>query len=91
MATDILFNFYDILVNTIFGSAGLAILAVGVLLFLILMICRASQAISFQWIMMYFIVMYSFYFGTIGLAIGFIIGVVYVIWEVIRLNSGGGK
>ena len=91
MATEILFDFYDILVNTIFGSAGLAILAVGVLLFLILMICRASQAISFQWIMMYFIVMYSFYFGTIGLAIGFIIGVVYVIWEVIRLNSGGGK
>ena len=58
---------------------------------LILMICRASQAISFQWLMMYFIVMFSFYFGTLGLVVGFIIGVVYITWEIIRMNSGGGQ
>jgi len=91
MATDILFNFYDILVNNIFGSAGLAILAVGVLIGVILMISRASQTITIQWMLIYFVVMYGIYFGTLGLAITFVLAVAYVVWETIKAISGGSS
>jgi len=88
MAVDILFNFYEILVLNIFGTVFLSIVAFGMLLAAILMLCKSSSTLILYWTLTYFIVMFSFYLGSLGLLLGFLAGAGYFIWGVIKLISG---
>jgi len=88
MATDILFPFYDILVNTIFGSVFLAIFVLGVILALLLFISRTSWMFVIFWIGFYFMVMISLYVGALGLVLGFLIVFIYFMVSLLRLLAG---
>jgi len=88
MATDILFPFYDILVNTIFGSVFLTIFALGVILALLLFISRTSWMFVIFWIGFYFMVMISLYVGALGLVLGFLIVFIYFMVSLLRLLAG---
>ena len=66
-------------------SIGLAILAVGIIIALILMICRASQTLIIYWMAIYFIVMITMYLGAIGLVVGFLSGVIYFAWAILKI------
>ncbi|GAG77890.1 unnamed protein product, partial [marine sediment metagenome] len=56
MATDILFNFYEILVENVFGSVGLAIMAVAAIIVLILLITRNTAVFITYWMLFYLMV-----------------------------------
>ena len=88
MATDILFPFYDILVNTIFGSVFLAIFVLGVILALLLFISRTSWMFVIFWIGFYFMVMISLYIGALGLVLGFLVVFIYFMVSLLRLLAG---
>jgi len=88
MATDILFPFYDILVNTIFGSVFLTIFVLGVILALLLFISRTSWMFVIFWIGFYFMVMISLYVGALGLVLGFLIVFIYFMVSLLRLLAG---
>jgi|TARA_B100001971_G_scaffold212899_1_gene244336 hypothetical protein len=88
MATDILFNFYELLVENIFGSVGVSIVGIGFLLFLIMSITRSTSIFMSVWFFFYLVVMGTFYLGStalvfanIILTIGFVIQVVTYIQE----------
>jgi len=88
MATDILFPFYDILVNTIFGSVFLTIFVLGVILSLLLLISRTSWMFLVFWIGFYFMVMISLYIGALGLVLGFLVVFIYFMVSLLRLLAG---
>jgi len=88
MVTDILFPFYEILVETIFGNVFLAIIGLGIILSLILFLCRTSWMFVTFWIGFYFIVMFTMYIGALGLVLGFIITFLYFIIALLRFVAG---
>ena len=88
MATDILFPFWDILVNTIFGNVFLAIFSLGVILALILFICKTSWTFVVFWMGFYTVVMFSLYIGAIGLVAGFLLTFLYFVIALLRLVAG---
>jgi len=83
--SDVLFPFYEILVENIFGSYGLAILGLAVVLLLILLVCRSSTNIIMYWMIFYFMVMGTLYLGAIGLILAFIIYGSYFMISIIRM------
>lgn len=85
MATDVLFPFYEVLVNTIFGSIALSIMGIGVILILMLALCRTSWVFILYWMFFYFITMGVMYVGGIALLLGFILATMYVVTELTRL------
>ncbi len=85
MATDILFPFYEILVNNIFGSVGLSILAIGGIIAVILMLGKTSWVLLTFWMIFYFLVMATMYFGALALVLTFFIIMLYTIISLMRL------
>ena len=88
MVTDILFPFYDVLVNNIFGSIGLAIVALAAIIAIILFLCRTGWTFLVFWLMFYFLVMSVMYVGALGLVLSFFIVAAYVIVSLMRLVAG---
>jgi hypothetical protein len=83
--TEILFDFYHILVENIFGTVGLAIFGVLFVIILMLMISRSSMMFMFYWMIFYLIVMATLYLGALGLVTGFILSFVYFGIALVRL------
>ncbi len=88
MTTDILFPFYEILVNNIFGSVLVSILALGVILWIILAISKTSQAFTIYWMLFYAMVMTTMYLGALGLVISFTLTFLYFVVSLMRLVAG---
>ncbi len=80
-----LFNLYDLLVLNIFGSVGLAIIAVAGLIAIILFICRSSAIFLVYWLIFYLVVMSTMYLGTLGLVLWFIIGACIFAYNLLRM------
>ncbi|GAG57363.1 unnamed protein product [marine sediment metagenome] len=85
MATDILFNFYEILVENVFGSVGLAIMAVAAIIVLILLITRNTAVFITYWMLFYLMVMGTLYIGAMGLVFMFIISAGIFFYNIIKL------
>ena len=91
MAIDVVFPLYEILVESIFGSLGLAIIGIAVILSLILMITRTSLLFLFYWVIIFYgVTMFTFYFGILGLVLAFIIGGLLVAYNILKLSSERG-
>ncbi len=88
MATDIIFPLYEVLVESIFGSVGLAIVGVAIILALILFTTRASTIFIFYWMLFYFMVMGTLYIGALGLVFAFILGFGLTAYNLIKLLGG---
>jgi hypothetical protein len=85
MVSEILFPFFDIMVNTIFGSIGLSLAALAVIMVIILALCRTSWVFMLYWMMFYIMVTFTFYLGLIGIVITLIITGIYFITQIVRL------
>ena len=90
MATDVLFNFYEILVENIFGSVGLAIMAVAFAILLILFITRNSTIFIIYWMAFYLMVMGTLYIGAMGLVFMFIISGGVFFYNIIKFFTREG-
>lgn len=88
MASEILFSFYDIFVTNIFGSVGLAILAIAGIIAMILFLCRAGWTFISFWMVFYFLVMGTMYIGALGLVLAFFIISAYTVIAFMRLVAG---
>ena len=88
MASDILFPFWEILVNTIFGSVALSIVGVGVIMLLILFLTRTSWNFILFYMSFYVLVMTTLYLGALGLVLMFIVVFVYFIIALLRFAVG---
>jgi hypothetical protein len=89
LMTEILFDFYEILVQNIFGSVGMAIMGVALVIFLILIITRCSPAFIIYWMLFYFAVMGGNYLGALGILIVFVIAMIYTAIAAIRYGRMG--
>lgn len=85
MATQYLFDLYDLFVNTIFGNVFLAIVALGLILLIILMITKSSMSFIIIWMAFYVGVMMTFYYGPAVLTLGFIGAATFFSYAIIRL------
>lgn len=85
MATEILFDFYTLLVENVFGSILLSIFGVAFAMILILAISRPTITFIFYWFLFYFIVMTTLYLGGIGMVLGFVLSFTYFAVAIIRL------
>ncbi len=85
MPTDVLFPIYEILVENIFGSFGLAIAGVGLAMVLILLMTRTTTIFLYYWMMFYFMVMFTLYFGALGMVIMFILSSGYFTYNIIKI------
>ena len=84
MTTDLLFPFFDIMVNTIFGSVGLSLAALGAIMAIILGLCRTSWVFGLYWLLFYIMVTFTFYIGALGIVIMMILAGIYFITQIIR-------
>ena len=75
--TEILFDFYEILVENVFGSVLLSILGIAFVMMIMLMMSRSSAMFIIYWFIFYFIVMMSLYLGALGLVTGFVLSFSY--------------
>lgn len=91
MATDVLFNFYEILVENIFGSIGIAIVGMLAVIVLILVVTKSSKTFILFWTLFYALVMLTYYFGSLGVMIGFLFSVVFFIYSFVRTFMRGDK
>jgi hypothetical protein len=85
MTTDILFPFYDILVNTIFGSIGVSLVAVGIIMILILGLCRCGWTFIAYWMTFYVMVVTTLYLGGLGMVLCFVVVATYFVTQIVRL------
>ena len=81
----VLFDLYHLLVNMVFGSVGVAIIGMAIILALMLMLGRSSLVFMFMWLVVYLITMSVLYFGGIAFVLAFIVGFMYLITSLIRL------
>lgn len=88
MATDLVFPMYEILVESIFGSVGLSIVGIAIVLALILFITRTSTIFITYWMLFYFMVMGTLYIGALGLVFAFIIGFGLTAYNLIKILGG---
>ncbi len=89
MVTDV-FPIYEILVESIFGSVGVAIMGVALVLILILLISRSTGVFIAYWMLFYFMVMGTLYIGAIGLIFAFLIGFGLTAYNIIKLFAREG-
>lgn len=87
MVTDIVFPFFEILVNMIFGSIGVSLFVVGILMTIILGLCRTSWVFILYWMVFYTMVTLTFYAGGIGMIIVGILSFSYFIYQMSRIFS----
>jgi len=85
--TDLLFPFYEILVENIFGSVGLALLGLAMIMLLILFICKTSWNFIIFYITFYAMVTLTFYVGAIGIVLMFILSLTYAVTAIIKFIS----
>jgi len=85
MVSDILFPFFDIMVNNIFGSIGLSLVALAAIMVMILGLCRTSWVFVLYWMIFYAGVVLTFYAGGIGLLIMFVIVGIYLFTQIARV------
>jgi len=85
MATDILFPFYEVLVNSIFGSIGLAIMGIAVIMILMFALCRTSWVFILYWLIFYFTVMGTLYIGGLALFFAFTLATMWLVTEFTRM------
>lgn len=90
MAIDIVFPLYDVLVESIFGSVGLAIVGVAIIIALILFITRTSTIFITYWMIFYFMIMGTLYVGALGLVFAFILGFALTAYNLIRILGREG-
>jgi len=83
--TEILFDFYNLLVENVFGSVALSIFGIAFVMVLMLMISRSSLMFIFYWLVFYLTVMMSLYLGAMGLVTGFILSFTYFAVAFVRL------
>ena len=83
--TEILFDFYEILVEGVFGSVFLSIFGIAFVIIIMLMISRSSMMFLFYWLLFYFVVMMTIYLGALGLILGFVLSFVYFSIAFVRL------
>ena len=88
MATDLLFPFYEIMVETIFGSIFLAIMGLAMIILLILFLTRTSWNFIIFYITFYFMVMGTLYVGALGMVLVFMIVLIYAMIALMRLIAG---
>ena len=88
MATDLLFPFYEILVENIFGSIGLALLGLAMVILLILFICKTSWNFIIFYITFYAMVTLTLYVGALGMVLIFILSLIYAIVALMRFIAG---
>ncbi len=79
-----IFPIYEVLVENVFGSVGLAIMGVAFAIILIMFITRVSRVFMIYWIIFYFIVMGTIYLGALGLVLGFTLSTIYFFIALIR-------
>jgi len=84
MNTEI-FPVYDVLVNSVFGSIGLAIMALGLVMVVILLLTRASSIFMMIYMAFFMIVMGTMYFGALALVIAYIGGASYFAYNLMRV------
>jgi len=87
MNTEI-FPVYDILVNNVFGSIGLAVMGVAFAMLIILLLSRSSTILTINWLMFYFVVMGTMYYGATALVLGMIFVGLFIAVTIIRQVSG---
>ena len=87
MVTDILFPFFEIFVNRIFGSIGLSLAALAAIIVAILGLCKASWVFILYWIIFFVMVVMTFYVGAIGMVICLALAMVYFFIQLVRLVS----
>jgi hypothetical protein len=85
MATDLLFPFFDIMVNTIFGSVGLSLAALAIVIVIILGLCKTSWVFMLYWMMFYFMVVFTYYIGALGIVIMLLLAGMYFITQMVRI------
>jgi len=83
MAID-MFPIYEVLVEDIFGSIGLAIFGIALAIILIMFLTRVSKVFVMYWLVFYFIVMGTLYLGSLGLVFGFILAATYFFTAIIK-------
>ncbi len=86
--SEYLFDFYELLVENVFGSILLAIIGIGIIISVMLLIAKTRQTFFIVWITFYFTAMSALYFGGLGLVIFFLVGVVLCVWPLLRLIGG---
>jgi hypothetical protein len=82
---DVTFPIFEVLVNYIFGSIGLALVFVFAVIILILALCKTSWVFIIYWSIFYITVMMTFYLGGIGLVLMAMLSLFYLIAQIIRL------
>jgi|TARA_Y100000034_G_scaffold19770_1_gene22427 hypothetical protein len=84
MASIDTFPIYEVLVESIFGSFGLAVMGVALVLLIILLITKTSRVFLIYWMIFYFIVMGTLYIGALALMLGFMIAIVYFVYGIFK-------
>ena len=70
--------------NTIFGSIGLSLAVIGMIMVTILGLCRCSWVFITYWMLFYIMVVFTFYIGALGIVISIILAGGYFFTQVIR-------
>ena len=86
--SEYLFDFYELLVENVFGSIIMAILAIGAIIAVILLMAKTRQAFFIIWIIFYFGTMMALYLGAIGMVILFAASFIGLVWPLIRMFGG---
>ena len=84
MATEIVFPFFEILVNNIFGTIILSVAAMGVLIAILLGLSRCSWVFILYWMMFYAMVVITFYVGALGIVLMIILAGAYFFTQLIK-------
>jgi len=79
------FPIYDALVNSVFGSIGLAIMAVALVMVVILLLTRSSSIFMMIYMAFFFIVMGTMYFGALALVLAFVVGASYFAYNLMKM------
>lgn len=85
MATDVLFPLYEVLVENIFGGVGIAIISMAIILSIMLLVLRTGKMFILSFLIFYALTMTIFYYGSIGLVIGFIITGGSLIYQLVKM------
>ena len=83
------FPIYELLVESIFGSVGLALLGVALAMFLILALTRTTTVFISYWMLFYLSVVMVMYLGGIGWILMYVLAGSYLIWNIVKTFNIG--
>lgn len=78
-------DLYCVLVENVFGTVLLSILAMSIVIIIILAMCRSSMTFIIGWMLLYIVVMLSMYVGALGLVLFTLFGIGYFSYALIRM------